>query len=312
VLHDLYRDKQRELDLQLTLIGLRGARRFMEASRLLYGPVEPELLAMAEDVLSELAARSDPGGDGGHADCHDLRTAAQRMAASYRAAYPGFAPTIDIRDDIPAGVMVSGPCLMIARSTRTSRRRVEPLLHHEVGVHLLTYFAGDAQGLRLFRSGLAGYEGVQEGLAVFAEYLAGGLTPARLRLIAGRVVGCAAMLDGADFPETYRRLADDHGFSPGVAFNLTLRLHRSGGLSKDAIYLRGLRDVLAYVGAGRSLTPFWSGKIAMEHVPVVEELAARGLLRAPPVTPAFLDAAGADRRMDAARRGLSPIDLVAA
>jgi hypothetical protein len=36
-----------------------------------------------------------------------------------------------------------------------ARGRVEALLSHEVGVHLLTYFNGSAQGLRLFRSGLA-------------------------------------------------------------------------------------------------------------------------------------------------------------
>ena len=53
------------------------------------------------------------------------------------------------------------------------RGRVEALLSHEVGVHLFTYFTGDAQGLRLFRSGLAGYDGLQEGLAVFERPLDG-------------------------------------------------------------------------------------------------------------------------------------------
>ena len=128
------------------------------------------------------------------------------------------------------------------------RGRVEALLSHEVGVHLFTYFAGDAQGLRLFRSGLAGYDGLQEGLAVFAEYLAGGMTAARLRLVAARVVGCAAMLDGAEFPETFRILRREHGLSEAQAFDVTLRVHRSGGLAKDAIYLRGLLGVLEHVG----------------------------------------------------------------
>ena len=47
---------------------------------------------------------------------------------------------------------------------------LEALLAHEVSVHLLTYCNGAAQGLTIFRTGLAGYdEGVQEGLGVFAE-----------------------------------------------------------------------------------------------------------------------------------------------
>src|SRR5205085_1390877 len=147
-----------------------------------------------------------------------------------------------------------------ARSTLMDMRRVEPLLSHEIGVHLLTYFNGSAQGLRLFRSGLSGYEGMQEALAVFAEYLAGGLTPERLKLIAGRVVGCASMLDGATFSETYSVLVKDYNFSEPAAFNLVLRLYRGGGLAKDAIYLRGLLALLDHLENGGALEPFWMGK----------------------------------------------------
>ena len=144
------------------------------------------------------------------------------MIDSYRSQHSGFEATIELRDDLPAGLMVSGPRLLISRSTNMARRRVEALLSHEIGVHLLTYFNGSAQGLRLFRSGLAGYEGVQEGLAVFAEYLVGGMTIGRLRLIAARVVACAAMLEGASFQETFLVLVRDYGFTEAGAFNLTL------------------------------------------------------------------------------------------
>ena len=173
-----------------------------------------------------------------------LESAARSMIAAYRRQYQGFEAKVELRDDLPSGLMVVGERLLISRSTSMARHRVEALLSHEIGVHLLTYFNGSAQGLRLFRSGLAGYEAVQEGLAVFAEYLVGGMTVARLRLIAARVVGCAAMLEGATFEETFRLLVSDYGFSEAVAFNLTLRLYRGGGLTKDAIYLRGLLEVL--------------------------------------------------------------------
>ena len=135
------------------------------------------------------------------------------MIDSYRRRYAGFEATVQLRDDLPAGLMVSGPCLFISRSTKMSPRRVEALLSHEIGVHLLTYFNGSAQGLHVFRSGLAGYEGIQEGLAVFAEYLVGGMTSTRLRLIAARVVACAAMLEGASFQETFLSLVREHGFA---------------------------------------------------------------------------------------------------
>jgi uncharacterized protein (TIGR02421 family) len=232
------------------------------------------------------------------------------MIRAYRVAGMRFPAQVSLRSDLPAGLMVSGARLLISRSTSMPRRRVEALLSHEVGVHLFTYFAGDAQGLRLFRSGLAGYDGLQEGLAVFAEYLAGGMTVARLRLVAARVVGCAAMLDGAAFPETFRLLRREQGLSEAQAFDVALRVHRSGGLAKDAIYLRGLLAVLDHLRRGLSLGPFWMGKVAEAHLPAIEDLQARGLLKPPPVHPAFLSLPGAAGRLAAARGGLSPIDLV--
>jgi len=314
VLFEIYRDRQQELDLQLTAINLRDTTRFREASRLLYGPVEDELLGMAQDILAlpprKGKASTGEGGLEGHVDCYELRDAACQMVADYQANYAGFDAEVTIRDDLPAGMMVSGPCLMISRSTRMTRGRLQALLSHEIGVHLVTYFAGDAQGLRIFRTGLAGYEGIQEGLAVFAEYLSGGLTAGRLRLLAARVVGCAAMLKGANFVETYRLLTREYGFSDSAAFNLTVRLYRSGGLAKDAIYLRGLRDVLHHVGAGQSLDPFWLGKFAKFQFPQIEELATRGLLKGTPITPAFLTGKGAGKRLAAARAGMSPADLI--
>ena len=138
------------------------------------------------------------------------------------------------------------------------------------------------------------------------------MTATRLRLVAARVVGCAAMLDGAEFPETFRTLRRDHGLSEAQVFDVTLRVHRSGGLAKDAIYLRGLLGVLEHVRLGGSLDPFWMGKVAEAHLPAIEDLRARGLLRPPPVRPAFLSSPAAEARLAAARRGLSPIDLVMA
>jgi uncharacterized protein (TIGR02421 family) len=207
--------------------------------------------------------------------------------------------------------MVSSDRLLIARTTTMARERVEALLSHEVGVHLLTYCNGSGHGLRLFRSGLAGYEGAQEGLAVLAEYLVGGMTTARLRLIAARVVACAAMLDGAGFVETYRLLTREHGFAPPGAFNIALRLYRGGGLAKDAVYLRGLLEILAHLRGGGDLEPFWLGKIAARHFAVMQELSLRGLAKAPRLTPQFMSAKGADDRLARLRAGLSPLDLIA-
>ena len=199
--------------------------------------------------------------------------------------------------------MVSGGRLLIGRDSLAPVNRLPALLEHEISVHLLTCFNGRAQGLGIFSSGLAGYEGVQEGLGVFAEWACGGLTRTRLRLLGGRVVAVHSMLQGAEFIDTYRLLHIDHGFTPRGAFGIAARVFRSGGLAKDSIYLKGFRTVLDLVAAQASLAPFWLGKIAPRHVAAIEELLQRGLVHAPIFTPLFLDDDGTKARIARLREG---------
>jgi uncharacterized protein (TIGR02421 family) len=234
----------------------------------------------------------------------EVAEAARSLAAGYRATDSRFDPEIEIRDDV-GGLLVSGRKLMIASSTSILRARLDALLSHEVSVHLLTHFNGAAQGLTVFRTGLAHYEGVQEGLGVFAEWLVGGLSPARLRLLAGRVVAVDAMLDGAEFVEVYRTLVDGHRLPRKSAFDITTRVFRSGGFAKDMIYLKGFQDVIGLVASGASLDPFWIGKIAPAHVGAVEELIQRKLVHPPLFRPEFLKREDAERRIARLRGGSS-------
>ena len=82
-------------------------------------------------------------------------------------------------------------------------------------------------------------------------------------------------------------------------------MFRSGGLAKDAIYLKGFVAVVERVGAGASLDPFWLGKIAPDHVEAVDELLQRGLLHAPVFVPEFLARDDSQKRIAALRGGAS-------
>jgi len=284
LLEQLLTEKRREIDAQLTMLATRNTPAFRPASMVLYGAVTDELL---NDAHSILGSTLEGGATGKPVGADVVAAEAQALVGRYRAIDPGFDAEIEVRDDV-SGLMVSGPTLMIGRDSIMPSKRVQALLAHEVSVHLLTYFNGAAQGLGIFATGLAGYEGVQEGLGVFAEWAVGGLTRARLRLLAGRVVAVHAMLQGAGFIDTYRILRRDHGFTERGAFGIAARVHRSGGLAKDAIYLKGFKSVLDMVGEGRDLSPFWLGKIARRHVPAIEELLQRGLVRPPKFLPDFL------------------------
>ena len=312
-LTELFDEKRRELDTQLTMLNERGSPRAKDVSRVMYGSVEPALRDAADKIISALNTMGEDERTPALKACLDafaLRDRAEDLLARYRIAFSGFTPTVEIRDDIPAGLMVSGPRLLISRTTNIPEQRVDAILSHEIGVHLVTYFNGNEQGLRLLRSGLAGYEGMQEGLAVFAEYAVGGLTRLRLRLLAARVIACQAMLDGANFVETYRLLCDRGGLSGRGAFHAAMRVYRSGGLAKDVIYLRGLLQVLRHLGDGGSLDVFWVGKIAGTHFPVMQELLDRGLLKAIPIVPHFVSQAASAARIKAASKGMGPLDLL--
>ncbi len=308
VLETIFLEKQREIDLQLTLLQARNSADFPHASVMLYGAVDAPLLALARDILAGIA----PDEDGGDPciDCHAVQAAAETMLARYRADDPGFEAEVCLRKDIAPGLMVSGRSVLISTATRMRRRRLDALLQHEIGVHVLTFSNGGRQGLSIFGTGLAGYEGIQEGLGVFAEYLAGGLTAARLRLLAARVLAVDAMLSGADFVACERLLRREHGFAPAIAFGIVARVFRSGGLSKDAIYLRGLYEVFRTVQAGKPLEPFWFGKIAARHVPCVDDLLRRGLLSAPRSRPEVLSRPQAQARLETIRGGIPFIEAL--
>ena len=294
LLQQMFTDKRHEIDAQLTMLATRNTAAFRPASLFLYGAVSSELLDTAKRIL-DLSRPHVPRGKTLGADA--LAAHARALIAGYNRDERVFDATVDVRDDI-SGLMVTRNRLLIGSSSNVPKARLDALLSHEISTHLLTYVNGSRQGLSIFRTGLAGYEGVQEGLGVFAEWAVGGLSMVRMRLIAARVVAVDAMQHGAEFMDTYRLLRRELGFSVAGAFGIATRVHRSGGLAKDAIYLEGFRSVIDYVSGGGSLAPFWLGKIARRDVPAVEELLLRGLVHAPTFLPAYLDRPDAQQRIE--------------
>lgn len=68
-----------------------------------------------------------------------------------------------------------------------------------------------------------------------------------------------------------------------------MRAYRSGGLTKDAIYLRGLVDLLHHVRDGGALDLLFLGKFALRDLPLIADLRDRGILHPPRLRPRYLD-----------------------
>jgi uncharacterized protein (TIGR02421 family) len=308
-LQRLFREKQEELELKLTMLRDRDTSRFLYESLTLFGGVKDGMLKLATDLLQQLP--SEPEVDRKpKVDADKFAKLASKEIDFYRQNCPEFKARAVITDDV-SGLIVSRGKLMINSDMSLPASRVEPLLAHEVGTHLLTYYNGRLQPFQQLYSGFAGYEELQEGLAVLSEYLVGGLNRARMRQLAARVVAVRHLVDGASFVETFRSLSNDFGFSDRVAYNITMRVFRGGGLTKDAIYLRGLVAILKYVKQGRSLDPLFAGKMAVEHIPIIKELQYRNVLAAIRITPRYMQQPESLARLDALRsEDVSLVDLV--
>jgi uncharacterized protein (TIGR02421 family) len=304
-LHTLLRAKRDELARIVTALEDRDTSRFVYGSLQLYGGVSGALATSADRLLRSIpsqAPSTESVTAGAFAD------AAREEFERYRAAYPEFPVAYEVRDDI-AELMVSFGRLLIPESAAIRADRVEPLLHHEVGTHVVTYQNGARQPLRLLTIGLPGYDETQEGLAVLAEYLTGGLDPRRLRVLAARVVAIGKLLDGAGFLEIFDGLRAEHGIPARTAWSIAIRAVVGGGSVKDAIYLRGIARLLDALAEGLDLDVLLVGKLSLDHVPLVQDLLDRGVLHPPWVRPRWMDVPGAQERLERVRSGLSVTDL---
>ena len=293
----LLRNRQREMTLRVEMLRARNTPDFLQLSIAQYGPVLPALVDTADDLLSRL-----PHGkleqDSVGADA--FLAAAKAEIAHYRSIDPDAELHAEIRDDV-SGVLVEGDTLLISQNAAVAGPRVNALLQHEVGTHLVTQVNGLAQPIRMLGAGLAHYDETQEGLAVLAEIACGGLTASRLRQLAARVVAVHALVGGASFVETHRLLTG-HGLPAGSAYSVAMRVYRAGGFTKDAIYLRGLLALLEHVAHGGALDLLFLGKFSLEDLPLVQDLADRGLLAPARLIPRYLsEAESADRIHHAAR-----------
>lgn len=279
-LQSLLRGKRDEMDLELTTLLKRGQPGFRYPAMQMFGEVSPELLASATEILAALAVREPMDSPSSRRSSAmvsgpQFREIALGEIEYYRQQNPRFDATVELRDDIGEGLMVSRNRLLVPIHLQIPESRVRPLLQHEIGTHLLTYFNGRQQPFRQMATGLAGYEVLQEGLAVLSEFLVGGLSAERMRTLALRVIAADAMLDRASFVDVFRLLHQEHRIEPEKAFSITVRTFRGGGFPKDLVYLQGVMDLLPRLNNAAEFALMWVGKIALEDLPSIRELRRR-------------------------------------
>ncbi|MBN2134488.1 MAG: flavohemoglobin expression-modulating QEGLA motif protein [Acidobacteria bacterium] len=309
ILSHLFREKQDELDRQITLIIDRGTKKFLYGSMQLWGGVSNSLYELAKTILETVPPSARESHPRNLVSAEEFALHARREIAIYKEMNPDFDATVELGPGL-GSLMVSKNRLIIGEGFTAPRSRITPLLHHEVGTHLLTYFNGKAQPFKQLYAGLPGYDETQEGLAVLAEYLSGGLSLPRMRILAARVVAVKSMIDGATFVDTFRILKYKYGISEKISFVICKRVYRGGGLTKDAVYLNGLVKLISYLKKYSDLTPLFIGKINTKHIPVVRELKWREIVKEPKVIPRYITEPETEARLKKILEASSILELI--
>lgn len=303
----ILRDKRLEIEKQLTMLEERETNSFRFIGESLYGKIEEPVLKAAEAILKKYP-KGDDRNDMRRFNCHEFAERAQKEMDYYQQLFPDIKLSFEIRKDV-AGIMVSKSQLLISTDFSLDESRCDALIQHEIGTHILTYCNGKSQPLKQMYAGFSGYDQLQEGLAVLAEYLVAGLTVNRMRTLAGRVIAAEAMVKGANFIETFNVLRTEHNFTESTSYYITMRIFRGGGLIKDFVYLAGLLNVMDYLKNDGKLETLYTGKFNTNHVELVEELLHRNVLKKP-VIPRFLERESVQERLAKLRKGLDITELL--
>ncbi|MER3375030.1 MAG: DUF1704 domain-containing protein [Allomuricauda sp.] len=305
----IFRQKREELDHQISMLNERGTANFFYSSIRLHKGIEHTLKEEAENLLKHLPENNPRDNGDARVDTQEFAALAQKEIDFLKEQDDSFRCKIHIRKDLNI-MMVSQGDLYIPADFNIKRNEAEALIQHEVGIHALTYFNGNQQPFKQLSVGLADYDPMQEGLAVFFEYLANGLSTNRLRTLAGRVMAGWARLKGHGFKEIFELLVKEYGFSKTRSFNITSRIMQGGGLLKDIIYLKGLLKLMDYLKNGGEIEPLLSGKFGFHHIKTIQQLTERNILKPPVLKPRYLLEMNFGAKVEKIRQGLPLYSMV--
>ncbi len=199
----------------------------------------------------------------------------------------GFEYRIEINaNSVAKAAMVGSKSLLkIKKNAFFTATQIQALIHHEIGVHMVTSVNGKKQPLKLLYNGLPGSTETQEGLSILSEYTSGNLSFERLREIAWRTMATQSLVEGKTFSQTFKLMTQNYQMGADAAFYLVARIYRGGGFTKDHVYLRGFARMFDLWQTKTDLSGLFIGKISLPYYNWVNEMMERKIFPRPEYLP---------------------------
>lgn len=280
-IQSLYRDVINSLSEKIDMLVKAGQPEFVYESLKYYGEPTQTDEQNAAFLLHATQFKSEDDEHIGTSDISDLfKTKAKEWNMRCR---------VEVTNRLVALAMVSSrrKAVLLSKGLALPMKDAKALLHHELGVHMLTTLNANIQRLKVFSLGLPGNTVTQEGLAILNEYQSGNLTLNRLKTLAYRVIAVKEMLKHGSFRHTYTYLHEEQKLDSDDAFRLALRVHRGGGLTKDYLYLQGISEALNMYN-NQSIDNLYVGKTGFDYLPIINEMVERQLVKQPKYLPEFI------------------------
>ena len=209
-------------------------------------------------------------------------------------------PKVVLAPKLSSKAAATSKRIRVRSSASFTPRDIDQLLHHEALVHAATGKNGQAQKhFKLLGRSHAGTTEIQEGLAVFAEIITGVMDPMRFSRLSARVLAIEMAIQGADFKEVFDYFVERND-DPSQSYENTRRIFRGGVISggapftKDMVYLNGLLRVhnfmrtVVKLNRADLIRVLFAGKMDIEDVPALAQLAHNNQLNAPKFMPPWV------------------------
>lgn len=280
-IQNLYRDVINSWSTKIDLMAAVGTEKFLYNSLLYYGEPQEEDIKVAHFLIfaKKFEVFEKPS--------MPSSTAKEKFLTAVKQY--GIRCKVEETNKIIASAMVNNArkTILLNSGKLFNETQINALIHHELGVHMVTTANSDLQNLKVFKLGLPGNTYTQEGLAVLSEYMSGHLNLTRLKTLALRVIAVRMMVKNYDFSRTFKILRGDFNIDREEAFQITARVFRGGGFTKDFLYLRGLRDALRLYES-HDLHCLFIGKTSFDYMDVISEMIERKMASKPNFLPQFL------------------------